>query len=115
MVAKKTVSKSKKSSETKVSTKNSKRETVSDVAIEKKVSSNPEMGVSVFTKTTNPKVVIHSENLCTTRVFQNQNICWRRFLKSTWMIVMSIIVLITFFLTLKTYNIVSELSVLLSN
>ena len=115
MVTEKAVSKSKKTSRTKVSTKNSRKEAVSDVVVKKKVSNNSEMGVSVFTKTTNPKVVVQSENLDTTKAFQNQNICWRRFLKSTWMIVMSIIVLMTFFLALKMYSIVSELSVLLSN
>lgn len=114
MITRKAVSKSKKISDVKIASKNSKRETVSDVVVEKKTSENPETGVSVFTKTTNPKIVIQSENLEDTRVCQNQNICSCRFLKFVCLMIMCIIVLMTFFLTLRTYNIVNELSALLN-
>ena len=114
MIARETVSKSKKSSKVKASTRSSKKETVSDVVVEKETSENPETGVSVFTKTTNPKIIVQSENLENTKVCQNQNICSCRFWKFVWLMIMSIIILMTFFLTLRTYNIINELSALLN-
>lgn len=114
MITRKAVSKPKKTSNVEVSTKNSRKETVSDVVVEKKTSENSETGVSVFTKTTNPKIVVQSENLENSKVCQNQNICSCRFLKFVCLMIMSIIVLMTFFLALRTYNIVNELSALLN-
>lgn len=74
-------------------------------AVEKKVSSNAqESEISVITKTTNPKVLIQSEafsdNLCTKH----------QLLRFICMIVMCMIILITFFVSIKTYNLVQELS-----
>jgi len=114
MIVRKTVSKSGKAEKVKISTRGSKKETVSDVVVEKEVSENPETGVSVFTKTINPKVVIQSGNLENTKTCQNQNVCSCRFLKFVCLMIMSIIVLMTFFLALKTYNIVNELAALLN-
>lgn len=102
MVITKTTWKTTKSTKTKVS----KKGTVSDV-VEKKVSNNPDTSVSVFTKTTNPKVVVQSEKIDTPQVIQN--IHRHRILKSVCLIVMGIIVLMTFFLSLKTYQTVNEL------
>lgn len=104
MIATKTTWKTKKSQ---VSRKGSKKESVSEVVIEKKTSNDSDVGVSVFTKTTTPKVVIQSENVSTPQIIQSIN--RHRILKSACLIVMGIIVLMTFFLSLKTYNVVSEL------
>ena len=91
-------------------TKNLKKNSVSEV-IEKKNPNNLEGNVSIFTKTTNPKVIIQSENVNN----HSQSICRHRLLKSIYLIILGIIVLMTFFLSLKTYNIVNELYLLLPN
>lgn len=101
--------KSKKKSWIDLCKKKSQSENVSEVIIEKKVS-NSDTNVSVFTKTTEPKVVIQSENVDISKVLKNQSICKHRLMKSICMITITVIILITFFLSLKTYNIVSELS-----
>lgn len=75
----------------------------------KKVIDSPDASVSVFTKTTNPKVIIESEHIkeeCHCRWNRNKH----KLLKFLCMMIMCIIVLITFFLSLKTYNTVSELA-----
>lgn len=74
-----------------------------------------ETGVSVFTKTTNPKVVVQSEKVSDSVSFKNQNICGHRFLKSICLIILAVILLVIFFLTIRTYNTVNELYLLLSN
>ena len=72
---------------------------------------SPDDSVSVFTRTTNPKVIIKSEN-----IIDNWNISWResknkhRLLKFLCVIIMCLIILMTFFLSLRTYNTVNELS-----
>lgn len=94
--------------EKEVSKRSSKKETVSDVVTEKKISNDSNVGVSVFTKTTTPKVVIQSEKMDNTGIYQN--VCKHRIIKSACLIIMGIIILMTFFLALKTYNSVNELS-----
>jgi len=106
MVIVKTASKSQKNSRTKVSKKDSLNGVVSDVAVEKRVSNDSDANVSVFTKTTNPNVVINSEDVAT---YGKQRFHKHRILKSVCLIVMGIIILMTFFLSLKTYNAVNEL------
>ena len=91
-----------------VSKRSSKKETVSEVVTEKKISNDSNVGVSVFTKTTTPKVVIQSEKMDNAGIYQN--ICKHRIMKSACLIIMGIIILMTFFLALKTYNSVNELS-----
>lgn len=63
--------------------------------------------VSVITKTTTPKVVIQSEGISNNdNILQNKHL----FLKLICFVIMCIILLMTFFLSLKTYNTVNELS-----
>ena len=88
-------------------TKNKISKKDSDFEIVTEKNNNPDAKVSVFTKTTNPKVIIQSDKLASSET--NKNIHRHRILKSIYLIVMGIIVLITFFLSLKTYNIVNEL------
>ena len=108
MVTAKTVYKLQKNHRDKDQGKNSLNGTVSEVEVEKKVSRNTDTtDVSVFTKTTNPKVVIQSDKLNIARI--NQNINMYGILKSICLIVLGIVILITFFLSLKTYNTVNEL------
>ena len=76
--------------------------------------SSNDANVSVFTKNRNPKVIVRSENLegsCDT--ISHQKLCKHKILKFLCLIVMCIIVLMTFFLSLSTYNTVSKLSHLL--
>lgn len=91
-----------------VSRRNSKKESVSEVVVEKKISDNSDANVSVFTKTTSPKVVVQAEKM---ENFEfNQNIYRHKILLSACLVTMGIIILMTFFLALKTYNNVNELS-----
>ena len=91
-----------------VTKRSSKKETVSEGVTEKKISNDSNVGVSVFTKTTTPKVVIQSEKMDNAGIYQN--VCKHRIIKSACLIIMGIIILMTFFLALKTYNSVNELS-----
>lgn len=109
MIVTKTTWKTKKNQ---VSRKDSKKESVSEVTIERKTSNNSDSDVSVFTRTTTPKVVIQSEKIDTPQI---QNIHKHRIIKSICLIVIGIIILMTFFLSLKTYNNVNELYQLLSS
>ena len=74
---------------------------------EKKIKTSPETNVSVFTKTTNPKIIIKSE------IFKNNNslkkVNTHAILKFLCLSIICIIILITFFLSLKTYNMIHEL------
>ena len=106
MVATRITSKSQKVSKTKSPKKDSLNGVVSDVVLEKKTHNNSDTNVSVFTKTTNPNVIINSEN---TNSYKNYCIHKHRILKSFCLIVLGVIILITFFLSLKTYNTVNEL------
>ena len=99
----------KKQQKISISKKKQKEVIASDVIEEKRINS-PESNVSVLTKTTNPKVVINSENFkddCNDLSYHN----WKKhkLLKSICFIIICIIILMTFFLSLKTYNIVNEL------
>ena len=75
--------------------------------MERKISDDSDANVSVFTKKTTPKVVIQSEKMDNLNI--HQNVCKHRMIKSIYLIVMGIIVLMTFFLSLKTYQTVNEL------
>ena len=81
----------KKQQKISISKRRQKEVIASDVIEEKKINNSPEPNISVLTKTTNPKVVINSENF--------KNDCDNLSCHS-WK---------TFFLSLKTYNIVKEL------
>ena len=91
-----------------ISKRGSRKETISDVVVEKKVSNESNVGVSVFTKTTTPKVVIQSEKMNNSNIYQS--ICRHKIIKSVCLMIIGIIILMTFFLALKTYNSVNELS-----
>lgn len=93
----------------------SEKDNVSEVVVEKNRNEQIETDVSVFTKTTNPKVVVQSEKVGDSVSFKDQSICGHRFLKSACLIILAIVLLTVFFLTLKTYNTVNELYLLLSN
>lgn len=108
MVAIKTASKSQKSPRIKTPSKSSLKGTVSGVEVEREVSNNSGAGVSVFTKTTSPKIILHSEKLNIAKTNQ-KNIRMCRLLKSLCLIILGIIILMTFFLSLKTYHAVNEL------
>ncbi len=68
---------------------------------------NPESNVSVITKTTNPRVVIQSENF-------DKDSQWdlhkHMLLKFICLIVMCTIILITFFVSIKTFCMVKDLT-----
>lgn len=91
----------------KIAKKSSNKESIN--VTEKKISDSTETSVSVFTKTTNPKVIIQSENVDTNNNI-NKNKNKRKIIKSVCFMIMCIIILISFFLSLKTYNTVNELS-----
>lgn len=77
---------------------------------EKKIEDSSETNVSVFTKTTNPKVIIKSEKLENNSTSPQRNSNTITLLKFLCFSIMCIIILMTFFLSLKTYNMVNELS-----
>lgn len=66
--------------------------------------------VSVITKTTTPKVIIQSENVSKNKEVLDKINNKHLFLKLICFVIMCIILLMTFFLSLKTYNTVNELS-----
>ena len=66
--------------------------------------------VSVITKTTAPKVVVQSENVSNNSPFLNEINDKHLLLKLICFIIMCIILLMTFFLSLKTYHAINELS-----
>lgn len=84
-------------------TSNKKDEKVLQVNVDKEPSN-----VSVITKTTAPKVIIQSENMNEQSL--NENNDKHLFLKLICFVIMCIILLMTFFLSLKTYNSINELS-----
>ena len=78
----------------------------------KNTSDTGETNVSVITKTTSPKVIIKSESL-SQKCHDGSCKQWfyaHRFIKLLCGLVIIIIILFTFFLSLKTYNMVSDLS-----
>lgn len=66
--------------------------------------------VSVITKTTSPKVLVQSENINNNENLLNENHDRHLLLKLICFVIMCIILLMTFFLSLRTYNAVNELS-----
>lgn len=90
-------------------TKNTKTSSASAIVEKRNTSWDSESTVSVITKTTGPKVVIQSEDVGDVTHSYNQK-QKDSLLKFICMIVMCAIILITFFLSLKTYNMVSELA-----
>ena len=92
-----------------ISKKKQKEMIASEIVEEKKINNSPESNISVLTKTTNPKVVINSED------FKNcdENLTIQKkhkLLKTVCFMIICIIILMTFFISLKTYNMVNELS-----
>jgi len=65
--------------------------------------------ISVITKTTSPKVVIQSENVKYADK-ADESMCNHKVFQFILAIVMCIIILITFFISLKTYNTLNSLS-----
>ena len=83
----------------------------SGVVVTEKNDKTIEGDVSVFMKTTKPKVILESESLngkCHTLL--QKHYCGYRVLRFLCFIILCIIVLMTFFLALKTYNMVNELT-----
>ena len=92
-----------------ISKKKQKEMIASEIVEEKKINNSSESNISVLTKTTNPKVVINSED------FKNcdENLTIQKkhkLLKTVCFMIICIIILMTFFISLKTYNMVNELS-----
>lgn len=92
-----------------ISKKKQKEVIASDIVEEKKINNSAEPNISVLTKTTNPKVIINSED------FKNncenlQNRKRHKLLKTVCFMIICIIILMTFFISLRTYNMVNELS-----
>lgn len=81
----------------------------SELSIQKKVNNTNEANFSVITKTTKPKVVIQSENI-KDNYMSHYNVSNHKIIKQAFFVVMCIIILITFFLSLKTCNMVADLS-----
>jgi hypothetical protein len=79
------------------------------IVTDKNQTKTPEANVSVFTKTTNPKVVIKTEKV---ENDWNNHLCKNKHkaLKFFCFIIMCIIMLATFFLSLQTYNTVNKLA-----
>ena len=111
MRAEKSTWKTKNSQSTLGSEKFPKKFGDSDVVITEKNDKTPESDVSIFTKTTRPNVILESESLkgCWSTLLQ-KHCCGYRMLKFLCFIILCIIVLMTFFLALKTYNLVNELA-----
>lgn len=66
-----------------------------------------ETNVSVITKTTNPRIVVQSENLDKDHKL---NLHEHTLLKFICLIIMCVIVLITFFISIKTFDMVKDLT-----
>lgn len=78
---------------------------------ENKIQDNSYSTVSVFTKTSNPKVIIRSEKINDNwDSFQWKDLNKHKLIKFTCIIIILLIILMTFFLSLKTYNMINELS-----
>jgi hypothetical protein len=91
-----------------VNKKSTKKDWTTKVVTDKNQTTNPETNVSVFTKTTNPKVIIKTESL------ENNYLCKihdkHKVLRFLCFVIICIIILATFFLSLHTYNTVNELA-----
>lgn len=101
------IKKQKKTSTTK---KTSQKTWTSAVVTEKKHADSSEANVSVFTKTTNPKIIIESENLKNNNMFSLEKQNKYNMLIFFCFIIMCIIILATFFLSLQTYDTVNKLA-----
>ncbi len=86
---------------------------VADV-VEKDLSNPSESNVSIITKTTNPKVIIQSEELHNDSIdnLSNQCLLKNQILRFVCMVIMCMVILATFFLSLRTYNTLNELVLL---
>lgn len=101
----------KKLQKSSVSKKKQKEVITSDIIEEKKIGSSSESNISVLTKTTNPKIIVNSEDFKDSyNELPHHNRKKHKLLKSICFMIICIIILMTFFLSLKTYNIVNELS-----
>jgi len=94
-----------------VSKENSKKGSASEVVIEKKISDDSNENVSVITKMRSPDVVLKSERI---RNNGYSNVCtWKiRMLEFTCLITMCIVILATFFLSIRIYSMLNELVLL---
>lgn len=98
----------------KVSSKKTQKSWVSNVVIERNISTPSESNVSIITKTTNPRVIVKSEkmdNNCDYN-YSHPHTWKNQILKFVCLIIMCMIILATFFLSLKTYNMMNELILL---
>ena len=68
---------------------------------------SPETNVSVITKTTNPRIVIQSENFNRDYQFGLHK---HTLLKFICLIIMCVIILITFFISIETFDMVRDLT-----
>lgn len=94
-----------------VNKKSTKKDWTTKIVTDKNQTINPETNVSVFTKTTNPKVVIKTENFENNwNNYSNKNYDKHKILGFACLIIMCIIILATFFLSMHTYNTVNELA-----
>ena len=87
--------------------KSAKKNWVKNVMIQNKTKDSNENRSSVITKSTKPKVIIQSENVNNCSLYHKHIM-----IKFIFLIVISSIILVTFFLSLRTYNMVKELSIL---
>jgi len=96
----------------KSTSKKSQKEVIaSDIIEEKRINNSSEHSISVLTKTTKPKVIINSEDFKnSSENLSMHNPKNHKLLKTVCFMIVCIIILITFFLSLKTYNTVNELS-----
>ena len=69
-----------------------------------------ESSVSVFTRSVNPKVVVWAEKVNNENLCCNRQCSWK-IIKFVFMVVMSILLIITFFVSLRTYHIIENLPV----
>lgn len=93
-----------------ISKKKEKEVSTPSVVEWKKFNNSSETNVSVFTKTTNPKIIVKSENVKNDYDISYQNWNKHKLLKFICGMILCIIILMTFFLSLRTYNIINELS-----
>ena len=77
-----------------------------NISIKKNTSDSSGNNVSVITKTTKPQIIIQSEKIGDkTNIYPNKH----KLIKFCCMIILCIIILLTFFLTLKVYNMLSDI------
>lgn len=112
MAARKTVWKTQKTKKSEVS-KKTQKETNFKTVSPSKISNDS--NVSVFTKTSNPKVIIQTDNINESVKQKNENINQINIIKNLCAIIICLIILITFFLSFKTYIMMNNLLQLLPN